>query len=87
MMKSVIRTLSPTLRLVRFNKDLSPSWINQGTGWTPDAAVEASSALGLEAIKVDESDTSIMYRVQRPKPGRLKYKELVPGLEVICDDS
>ncbi len=85
MMKGTIQNLRSRLRLVKFSKEFSPNWVNEGQGWTSDLAVTAASALGLKADKVSESDTQIMYRVQPPRLGKLKSKELIQGLEVVCD--
>jgi len=85
MMKATIKHLSPTMRLLKFSKLASPSWVNEGQGWTPDLAVEAASLMGVSAKQVSESSTNIMFRVQPPRVGKLKTKELVQGMEVVCD--
>ena len=81
MVAKTIKTMTQVLRCVRFDKTESPTWENDGLGWTEDGMIEALEKMEVEYTQAVDHDAFRVYRFQPPSAGKVGIKDLLVGGE------
>ena len=82
---ATIQTIGTKLRCVKFDKTESPTWMNDGRGWTPDGMVEALEAFDVKYTQVVDHDDYAVWRLRPPGTGRIRVTTLLSGIELWGD--